>query len=77
MDNGGLINGGYMLLRPEVFNYLENDNTVFEEDPLRNMCSDGVLKSFVHNGFWRAMDTLRDKMILDDLVQNKKAPWIY
>ena len=77
MHNGGLINGGYMILRPEVFNYIENDNTVFEEDPLRNMCSNGVLKSFVHSGFWRAMDTLRDKMILEDLVQNKKAPWIY
>ena len=77
MDGGSLINGGYMLLRPGVFNYLENDTTVFEEDPLRNMCSDGVLKSFVHNGFWRAMDTLRDKMTLDELVKNKKAPWIY
>lgn len=73
--DGAMINGGFFVMSPEVFNYLQNDNTVLERDPLETLASEKKLNAFRHDGFWYAMDTLRDKNILDDLWSSGKAPW--
>ena len=76
-EDGGWINGGFMVLEPEIFNYLSNDpNLSFEHEPLENMAHDGQLSAFKYNGFWQCMDTLRDQMYLDKLIEKNKAPWI-
>ncbi|MCZ8532015.1 glucose-1-phosphate cytidylyltransferase [Psychrobacillus psychrodurans] len=74
-QDGGWINGGFMVLNPEIFSYIEDDSTVFENDPLERLASIGELKSYKHNGFWQCMDTLRDKMLLEELLLKGKAPW--
>lgn len=73
-DNGS-INGGFFVLSPKVINYIEGDDTSWEEEPLRSIASDGELRVFAHDGFWHAMDTLRDKKILESLWNEEKAPW--
>lgn len=73
--DGGMINGGYFVLSPEVFNYIENDATVWEQEPLRNLASDGQLMAYEHHGFWQPMDTLRDKQYLAGLWEGRCAPW--
>ncbi len=76
-EDGGWINGGFMVLEPEIFNYLSNNpNLSFEHEPLENMAHDGQLSAFKYNGFWQCMDTLRDQMYLDKLIEKNKAPWI-
>lgn len=72
---GGLINGGYFVLKPEVIEYIENENTSWETSPLENLVKDQELMVYKHDGFWQAMDTLRDKNSLENLWINKKAPW--
>lgn len=74
-EDGGWINGGYMVLKPEVFNYIEGDSTIFERDPLETLAQQNQLVAYKHTGFWQCMDTLRDKQLLDSLLENKKAPW--
>lgn len=74
-EDGGWINGGFMVLEPEVLNYIKDDKTVFEKDPLEKLASEGNLKAFKHDGFWQCMDTKRDKDSLEYLWNNKKAPW--
>lgn len=69
------INGGFFVLESSVFDYIEKDSTVFEQDPMRNLARKGQLSAFRHKGFWQCMDTLRDKMHLEELWDNKKAPW--
>ncbi|MEH7384552.1 glucose-1-phosphate cytidylyltransferase [Bacillus sp. JJ1521] len=70
------INAGFMVLQPEVFNYLNNgDQTVFEKEPLENLAKDGQLMAFKHTGFWYPMDTLRDKRYLQEIWASGKAPW--
>ena len=71
------INGGFMVLEPEVLNYIEDDrdDITFEEAPLKNIARDNKLHAFKHYGFWKAMDTLKDKIDLTDVWQNGKAPW--
>jgi glucose-1-phosphate cytidylyltransferase len=70
------INAGFMVLQPEVFNYLINgDQTVFEKEPLENLAKDGQLMAFKHTGFWYPMDTLRDKQYLQEIWASGKAPW--
>ena len=59
----------------EVFDYIEGDSTVFEKEPLTNLAADGQLMSYVHNGFWKCMDTQREKMELETMWQSGKAPW--
>ena len=59
----------------EVFNYIKDNKTIWEQEPLRCLASEGELMSFKHEGFWQPMDTLRDKMKLDELLQQNKAPW--
>ncbi|EDZ64780.1 glucose-1-phosphate cytidylyltransferase [beta proteobacterium KB13] len=73
--DGARINGGFFVMSPEVFNYFKNDNTVLEKEPLESLASERKLNAFKHDGFWYAMDTLRDKNILEDLWSSGKAPW--
>ncbi len=74
-ENGGWINGGFMVLEPEIFDFIENDSTVFELEPLSRVAREGQLISYKHYGFWQCMDTQRDKGVLEDMWQNNKAPW--
>ncbi len=75
-EDGGWINGGYMVLEPEVFDYIEGDKTTFEKEPLERLALEGQLKAYKHYGFWQCMDTMRDKLKLEELIENRKAPWI-
>ena len=69
------INGGFFVLEPEVFNYINDDNTYWEREPMVNLASEGQLSAYEHSGFWKPMDTLRDKTELENLWNNGKAPW--
>jgi len=69
------INGGFFVLEPEIFNYIENDQTVFERGSLEPLAQIGELQSHQHSGFWQPMDTLRDRTLLDELWASGKAPW--
>ena len=70
------INAGYMVLEPEVFSYIgDGDDVVFEGAPLERLASEGQLMSYRHKGFWQCMDTLREKILLEKLWQEQKAPW--
>ncbi|MGH2920596.1 MAG: glucose-1-phosphate cytidylyltransferase [Gaiellaceae bacterium] len=69
------INGGFFVLSPEVGRYLGDDDTVWEQQPLRRLAEDGQLSSFRHDGFWQPMDTLRDKSQLEELWTSGEAPW--
>ena len=75
--DGNWINGGFFVCEPEVFNYIpnNNDNIIFEREPLENLANDKKLNAFKHLGFWHPMDTLRDKNFLTDLWINNKAQW--
>ncbi len=73
--DGAWINGGFFVLEPEIFNYIEGDQTIFEAAPLQNVARDGQLSAYRHPGFWQAMDTLRDKNQLEDSWQSGAAPW--
>lgn len=76
-EDGGWINAGFMVIEPEVFDYLSDDADLnFEQKTLRIMAADGQLKAYRHHGFWQCMDTLRDKMYLEKLMHEGKAPWI-
>ena len=70
-----LINGGFMVLNPEIFDYLEGDSTVFEQDPLQKLAAQGQLMGYHHDGFWQCMDTQREMKKLEDLWQSGNAPW--
>ena len=69
------INAGYMVLNPEVFDYINGDDTIFEKNPLEKLASDGQLMSYMHHGFWQCMDNVREKELLEKLLANGKAPW--
>lgn len=69
------VNGGFFVLNPRVLKFIDNDQCIWEQGPLEKLSNDGQLCAFKHNGFWQAMDTLRDKTLLESLWQNKKAPW--
>lgn len=73
--DGAVINGGFMVMEPEIFNYIDGDKTVFEKTPLERLVKKGELKAFRHDGFWQCMDTQRDKMLLEELWNSGKAPW--
>ena len=72
---GGWINGGFFVLSPKVIDLISNDFTVWEREPLESLAQQGQLTSFMHHGFWQPMDTLRDKMHLEELWQSGQAPW--
>ena len=73
--DGAWINGGYFVLSPAVFDYLDGDQTVWEREPLERLAAEGKLSAFVHRGFWQPMDTLRDKNALEELWATGAAPW--
>lgn len=74
-EDGGWINGGFMVLEPEVFDYIEGDETYFEREPLENLAKEGQLSAYQHDGFWQCMDTQRDKNLLEELWKNNEAKW--
>ncbi|WMJ89804.1 glucose-1-phosphate cytidylyltransferase [Anaerocolumna sp. MB42-C2] len=74
-EDGGWINGGFMVLEPSVIDYIENDSISFEKYPLEKLASEGQLNAYIHHGFWQCMDTLRDKNYLEELLEGGKAPW--
>lgn len=71
----GWVNGGFFVCEPEVFDYIEGDNTVWEKEPLERIAQDGKFYAFKHDGFWSPMDTLREKNYLQDLWKSGRAPW--
>ena len=73
--DGAWINGGFFVCEPSVLDYIENDSTVFEGGPLEKLAKEGELYSFKHNGFWKCMDTLRDKNQLNEMWSLGKAKW--
>lgn len=75
MSDGAPINAGYMVLEPQIFDYIEGDKTVFEKEPLEKLAEEGELMSYIHRGFWQCMDNLREKEELEKLLKAGKAPW--
>jgi len=73
--NNSNINGGFFVLSPKVLDYISEDDTVWEKEPLENLSQESQLSAYIHRGFWHSMDTLRDKVYLDDLWNKNKAPW--
>lgn len=73
--DGSWINGGFFVCQPEVFNYIENDLTIFERGPMETLANEGQMMGYKHEGFWRPMDTLKDKMDLNELWNKNNAPW--
>ncbi len=75
--DGSWINAGYFVCEPKVFDYiLDGDSTTFEQEPLKNLAKDGEIFTFKHDGFWMPMDTLRDKMKLNEMCEKGNAPWM-
>jgi glucose-1-phosphate cytidylyltransferase len=74
-QDGSYINGGFMVLEPEIFDLIEGDSTVFEKYPLETVAKSGQLSAYKHDGFWQCMDTLRDKQLLEKLWADGTAPW--
>ncbi|HMG15777.1 MAG TPA: glucose-1-phosphate cytidylyltransferase [Saprospiraceae bacterium] len=73
--DGSWINGGFFVCEPRVLDYIKGDNTTFEHEPLENLASEGELFTYRHIGFWKCMDTLRDKMQLNQLWNDGQAQW--
>lgn len=73
---GGWINGGFMVIEPQIFSYIEGDDTVLEKEPLERAVTAGEMASYKYRGFWQCMDTLRDKKYLESLIEQGKAPWM-
>ncbi|KHD09680.1 glucose-1-phosphate cytidylyltransferase [Candidatus Thiomargarita nelsonii] len=73
--DGGWINGGFFVLSPKVLDYIEGDETVWEQSPMEKLAKEGYLSALLHNGFWQAMDTLRDNRYLEELWTSGKAQW--
>jgi glucose-1-phosphate cytidylyltransferase len=76
LGDGGWINGGFFIFKPSFIDrYIKDDSTFLEQEPLKEMAREGELKAYHHSGFWQAMDTLREKNLLEDLWREGKAPW--
>lgn len=73
--DGSMINGGYFVLSPKVIDYIDDDETVWEKEPMENLANNGEMSSLIHEGFWHPMDTLRDKEYLEGLWDKGEAPW--
>jgi glucose-1-phosphate cytidylyltransferase len=73
--DGGMINGGFFVLSPEVLNYINGDDCIWEQEPLNQLAQEGQLMAYEHQGFWQPMDTLRDKVYLESLWSEGRAPW--
>lgn len=74
-EDGGWINGGFMVASPQIFDRIEGDNTVFEREPLEGLVSEQEIVAYKHDGFWQCMDTMRDKEQLEKIWANGEAPW--
>jgi glucose-1-phosphate cytidylyltransferase len=75
VGDGGWINGGFFVCEPGIFKYIEGDQTTWEKEPLENIAKDGEMNSYMHKGFWKPMDTQRDRKEMEGLWQTGKAPW--
>ncbi len=73
--DGAWINAGFFVCEPKIFDFINGDDTIFEKDPLEKIAEMNELKAFKHDGFWKPMDSLRDKYELENLWQSNKAPW--
>ena len=73
--DGDLINIGFMVMSPKVFDYIEGDSITFEQEPIKALVSEGQLMSYLHKGYWQCMDTLREKQKIEELWNSGKAPW--
>ena len=73
--DGAPINAGYMVLGPEIFDYIDGDSCIFERNPLESLAAKGELMSYLHEGFWQCMDNIREKNLLEQLLKNGTAPW--
>ena len=73
--DGSWINGGFFVCQPEVIDYIDGDDTIWEQDPMQQLAKNNQMKAFKHEDFWKPMDTLRDKQELDKLWESGKAPW--
>ena len=73
--DGGRVNGGFFILSPKVLDYIEGDQTIWERDPMEKLAKEGQMVAFEHQEFWQPMDTLRDKIYLEELWKSGKAPW--
>ena len=73
--DGSVVNGGYMVFEPEIFDYIDGDETVFEKESLKKLAEDGGLRAYLHKGFWKCMDTQREKEQLEKLWASGNAPW--
>ena len=74
-EDTGWINAGYFVLEPQIFDYLQDDTTIFERAPLEKLANEQQLNAYKHEGFWQCMDTLRDKTYLEDIIKKGVAPW--
>lgn len=74
--DGAPINAGYMVFEPEIFNYINDDKTVLEKEPLESLAKEGQLMSYMHKGYWQCMDNMREKEQLEKLIAGRKAPWM-
>lgn len=74
-EDGGWINGGFMVLEPEIFDLIKSDSTILEREPLERLAQKGELLAYKHSGFWQCMDTQRDKNHLDSIWEENRAPW--
>jgi glucose-1-phosphate cytidylyltransferase len=75
VGDGGWINGGFFVMQPDVFRYIDGDSTTLEQEPMEKLAGEEQLLAFKHYGFWQAMDTLREKHQLEELWASRKAPW--
>ncbi len=75
ISNRSWINGGFFVLSPEVLDYIDGDSIIWEREPVEQLAQEGQLSAFKHAGFWKPMDTLRDKIVLEELWQTEKPPW--
>lgn len=75
-EDGSWINAGFMVLEPEIFDYIHGDNVILERYPFEKLAEEGSLYAYRYNGFWQCMDTQRDKMSLENLINRGQAPWI-
>jgi glucose-1-phosphate cytidylyltransferase len=75
-EDGGWINAGFMVLEPQIMDYIDGDDTIFERAPLEKLAKEGNLGAYKHNGFWQCMDTQRDKELLEKLILENNAPWV-
>jgi glucose-1-phosphate cytidylyltransferase len=75
VGDGAWINGGFFVLEPQVIDYIDGDSTVWEREPMESLAREGKLAAYRHSGYWQNMDSLRDKMVLEELWQSGKPPW--